>query len=180
MFSKQEIRKEMLEKRRQLTQEEVEAGGLQLLDHLQTGGYLQGINTAFVYVSGKNEVSTFSLISHLLATGVHVCVPKTFGQGHMEAWQISDLQADLKPGAFGLLEPVTECPVAIEQIDLVIVPGVAFDKNGNRIGYGGGYYDRFLQKQSIAKKVGVCYQFQLVDAIASDDTDVAMDVVVAV
>lgn len=179
MLSKQDLRKMMLEKRKWLTASQVEESGLQLLERLQNGDYLKSVKTAFVYVSGKNEVSTFPLISHLLASGVRVCVPKTFGQGYMEAWQISDLQADLKPGAFGLLEPITGCMVSTESIDLVVVPGVAFDQKGNRIGYGGGYYDRFLQ-QSTAKKVGVCYQFQLVDDIAKEVTDVAMNAVVFV
>ncbi len=183
MLSKQEIRKEMLEKRRQLTQEDVEAGGLQLLEKFRAGGYLQDVRTAFIYVSAKNEVSTLPLISYLLSHGVQVCVPKTFGEGYMEACVIHNLERDLKPGAYGILEPVTEEKAATETIDLVIVPGVAFDKNGNRIGYGAGYYDRFLQRKELpghVEKLGVCYAFQVVDAIVADNTDIPMDEVIEI
>ncbi len=183
MFSKQEIRKEMLEKRRQLTSEEVETGGLQLLEKLQSGGYLKDVRTAFVYVSAKNEVSTLPLIAYLLSQNVRVCVPKTFGEGCMEACLISNLERDLTLGTYGILEPVTEEKVMIETIDLVIVPGVAFDKDGNRIGYGAGYYDRFLQRKELprhVRKLGVCYAFQVVDAIVADNTDIPMDEVIEI
>lgn len=183
MLSKQEIRKEMLEKRSRLTPEEVDAGGLQLLERLQAGGYLQAVKTAFVYVSAKGEVSTFPLISYLLARGVQVCVPKTFKNGYMEAHVIRSAETDLQPGAYGIPEPVGGCKAATENIDLVLVPGVAFDKCGNRIGYGAGYYDRFFGEQLLSesvKKVAACYDFQMVERIPVEDTDRPMDAVVQI
>ena len=83
----------------------------------------------------------------------------------------------LAPGAYGILEPETVVPVAPERLDLVLVPGVAFDKNGGRIGFGKGYYDRFLQKTS-AKTVALCYGFQIVPDCFSESEDYPMDYIV--
>lgn len=180
MFLKQELRKKMLERRRGLPQVVVEAGGVHLLETVQTGGYLTGVQTAFVYVGAKNEVSTLPLLSHLLKNGVRVCVPKTFSNGYMEAWEVKDLERDFSLGKFGILEPTTGVVVPVNEIDLAIVPGVVFDKKGNRIGYGGGYYDRFLQTGNAMKKIGVCYDFQMADTLETESTDIPMDAVIVV
>ena len=180
MFLKQELRKMMLEKRCGLSKEEVDAGGVRLLQSLQEEGCLENVKTAFVYVGAKNEVSTLHLLSYLLKNGVRVCVPKTYPNGYMEAWEVHDLGQDCSLGKFGILEPTTGVLVPVNQIDLAIVPGVAFDKKGNRIGYGAGYYDRFLKKGNAIKKIGVCYTFQMVEMLESEATDIPMDVVIVV
>ena len=180
MLSKQELRKIMLEQRRGLSQEKVASGGVCLLQTLLAEGHLTGVKTAFVYVGAKNEVSTLPLLSHLLKNGVRVCVPKTFSNGYMEAWEVKDLERDFSLGKFGILEPTTGVVVPVNEIELAIVPGVVFDKKGNRIGYGGGYYDRFLQTGNAMKKIGVCYDFQMADTLETESTDIPIDALIVV
>jgi len=83
----------------------------------------------------------------------------------------------LQCGAFGIMEPEREEPCSMEQIDLMIVPGIAFDRQCNRLGRGKGYYDRLLTTLSIPK-IGLCYNFQLVDEIPMESFDIPMDIIV--
>lgn len=129
--------------------------------------------TVFCYVSAKGEVDTLTLLSELL-TEKEVVVPCcTDKNGNMISVKINSLQ-DLKEGFFGILEPKNPIEFPKEQIDFAIVPGVAFDKNGYRIGYGKGYYDRFL-KDINPFKLGVCAKKFYFDTIPHDEYDVKMD-----
>lgn len=185
MLSKSEIRNRMLARRAELTEEIVEKSGNRLVKELEILTRAQSVCTevAFIYISAKQEVSTIPLISHYLQNGSRVLVPRTLGKGHMEAVEITDPEADLAPGRFGIPEPVSGLPSWEGAITLTVVPGVAFDRQGNRIGYGGGYYDRFFSRVSGTEalyKVGVCYDFQLQERIPSQETDIAMDCVLAI
>lgn len=84
---------------------------------------------------------------------------------------------ELERGKFGVLEPIEKIPFDKEKIDIVFTPGVAFDKKGNRIGFGKGYYDRFFDGMNVLK-IGVCHSFQLLDEVESDTYDVKMDMIV--
>ena len=102
----------------------------------------------------------------------------------MDAYEILDLEKETTKGSFGILEPINEVVedkrlIKPEEIDLVIVPGVAFDKNMNRIGFGGGFYDRYLSLlKSSCKKVGLAYQFQIVEKIETEEHDMKVDMIV--
>jgi len=85
---------------------------------------------------------------------------------------------ELEEGKYRILEPVDAKEVDLDEIDIVLVPGIAFDKKGHRIGYGKGYYDSFLRKVN-ALKIGLCMDFQIVDKIPSNEWDVGMDIVVS-
>jgi len=192
---KSEIRKDMLAKRDSLEKKYCEAAGDLLVDKLIIEGYLSKAMspssdakniTVFTYVSTGSEVSTFPLIEFLLRFNVRVCVPKVIGSGEMQAWEIKSLD-DLVLGKFGIYEPKTKNLCAeIPRNDgawiLAIIPGVAFDKKGYRIGYGGGYYDRYFSNLKNTKgiyKLGVCYDFQLVDKIPTDEHDIKMNQVLS-
>ena len=127
------------------------------------------------YVSVGQEVETHRLIGDALAMGKQVGVPVTKAKGVMDFQQIWSLD-DLKPARFGLLEPVLDkgLVIAPEDVDLVMVPGLAFDRAGNRLGFGGGYYDRYLARCE-AMKIGLAYAFQVVDAVPVENFDVPMD-----
>jgi 5-formyltetrahydrofolate cyclo-ligase len=84
---------------------------------------------------------------------------------------------DMARGAYGILEPVSIKKAEVSDIDLIIVPGIAFDINGGRCGFGKGYYDRLLC-ESKAKKIGLCYDFQLVREIETDEHDIPMDMII--
>lgn len=107
-----------------------------------------------IYVSFGSEIDTHPLITNALNAGKTVCVPVTDRKTHtITPSQILGMD-ELEPGAYGILAPKSDKirPVSGEEIDLTIVPGLAFDPNGYRIGYGGGYYDRFFEKYPHGKK----------------------------
>jgi 5-formyltetrahydrofolate cyclo-ligase len=101
-------------------------------------------DTVFCYIGVGSEVDTLPLIREALADGKRVCAPALLGDGRMEAREIAGA-ADLAPARFGLLEPKASCRrIRADEISLIVVPCLCCDRNGNRIGYGGGYYDRYL------------------------------------
>lgn len=127
------------------------------------------------YVNYNQEVVTKDFINECIACGKNVYVPKVYGK-EMKFHKINSLD-DLKPGAYGILEPVNEC----SDVDsgFMVMPGVAFDKKLNRAGYGGGYYDRYLEKHTNIYKAAVCFDFQIVDNIQMEKFDLKPDVLVA-
>ena len=129
--------------------------------------------TIFCYVSAKGEVETKNLISELLKEKTVVVPYCTDREGNMICVKIASPD-DLKEGMFGIPEPKIPIEFPKEHIDFAIVPGVAFDKSGYRIGYGKGYYDRFL-KDINPFKVGVCQKQFFLDSVPHDEFDVKMD-----
>ena len=138
--------------------------------------------TILFYVSTKDEVKTKNMIKEALNLDKRVVVPISDVKNRkLILSELKDLD-ELEPGAFNILEPRKEFfrLVPPEDIDLVIVPGVAFDERGNRIGYGMGFYDRFLSSlKKHVPVVGLAYDFQVVDDISVDDKDVTVDKVVS-
>lgn len=134
------------------------------------------------YVSFGSEVFTHDIINTWLSQGKQVCVPRVLKvKGKcMEAVKISSLE-ELEPGTYGVLEPTSgqKNIVSPDSIDVVIVPGCAFDLHKNRMGYGAGYYDRYLELISDnCLKVGVAFDFQVMDEIPCDEHDIPMDIIV--
>lgn len=131
--------------------------------------------TLMCYVSFRSEAETRGIIKAALIAGKSVCVP-VVENGQMYACYISDLD-ELTPGAYGILEPKEKRKAVPEDIDLCLVPGAAFDRCGGRIGYGGGYYDRFLQATTAAR-IALCFDGQVYDVIPSEAHDMKMDLLV--
>ncbi|MGE5591871.1 MAG: 5-formyltetrahydrofolate cyclo-ligase [Bacillota bacterium] len=135
-----------------------------------------------VYVSFRTEVETGGLIQAALADGKVVLVPKVQRQPKsLLACRIRRFPEDLQPGAYGILEPAPAAsePWPPEQIDLVVVPGLGFDRRGRRLGYGGGYYDRFLAgPASRGVAVGLAFAEQVVGALPADPFDRSLDLIV--
>lgn len=137
----------------------------------------KGASSVFIYVAHRDEVETRSIIVAALEAGKTVGVPRVTGPGAMEVRQIQSLE-DLKPGCFGLLEPEGDLPLlAPEDVKLSIVPCLTADRNGGRLGMGGGYYDRFLPRTS-APRIALCRQFLLSGHVPMFPHDVVMDGVV--
>ncbi len=132
------------------------------------------------YIAVPPEVETSLMIDRALATGKKVVVPScNLETIELSLYQIRNRER-LQRGAFGILEPVRDDRflTRAEEVDCVIVPGVVFDKKNNRLGRGGGYYDRFLkQLRPDACKVGLAFSFQIVDAVPTDPHDVPVDIV---
>jgi len=175
---KSALRARMLEMRRHLPMEEQDrAARLIQVSLVSLPEYVAAASVA-IYASIRCEVPTSGLIEHSLATGKAVLLPAVEAQG-LVFRQIKN-ESELRRGALGILEPHPACPAQLpEAIDLFIIPGVAFDLAGNRVGYGKGYYDRVLHRLEAAGKfIGICYDFQLLDVIAGEPHDVIMDRVI--
>ncbi len=129
--------------------------------------------TVFCYVSLPYEVDTRRLIKAMLDAGKRVVVPRVQGQG-LRLSELKDLDRDLATGSFGVLEPTRRAhrPVRREAIDLVIVPGLAFDRTGHRLGHGLGFFDRFLARlPRTTPTIGLCFEFQLHDRLPTEPHD---------
>jgi 5-formyltetrahydrofolate cyclo-ligase len=135
-----------------------------------------------LYWSAHNEVETHELVCQALKDAKKVFLPTCdTKQGQIHPCSVSRVPGDLRAGSFGICEPSDNGRRLqdLSELDLCIVPGIAFDPRGNRIGPGFGYYDRFLRKLSgITLKIGVAYAFQIVDNIYPTDGDTRVDMVV--
>ena len=136
-------------------------------------------STIVAYYSLPDEVDTHNFIDELLMAGKTVYLPRVVSDEDMVLCRYTGAES-LKAGAFGIMEPVGEPMPNDEAIDVVLVPGMAFDANGHRLGRGKGYYDRFLSSLSNPRPqfIGVCFDFQKVDVVPTEPTDVVVDVVV--
>lgn len=139
---------------------------------------LHGAMTVALYRSVDNELSPDPLFAPLAGQGKRLCYPVVAGE--LLAFRSVDTLSRFAPGRFGIPEPSPSEPeVPVGEIDLFLLPGVAFDLEGHRIGYGAGYYDRTLRGRSPkAILVGYCYDFQLVERVPRFDHDIVADVIV--
>lgn len=174
---KKEFRKYIIEKRDELDKVVKSQRNAKIITKLTDSKYYRCAQTIFVFVSFGSEVDTHGFIEQSLKDGKTVGVPKiiTKEQG-IEVLKITGL-GDLKPGYYGILEPVEGCqPIASDDIDLIIMPGVAFDRSGGRIGYGAGYYDRYLAAMTKSvRKIALGYSFQVLDYVPTEDFDIRID-----
>lgn len=139
--------------------------------------------TIFCYMSMESEVNTEKIIEDAIASGKKICIPKCLGNGIMESRLYRDKNETypLEIGTYGIREPGEKSPIVeAEEIDLAIIPCLACDKYGNRLGHGGGYYDRFFSKENKlkAQKVCICFSQIMADYIYTDKHDVRMNAVV--
>lgn len=133
--------------------------------------------TILMYYSLDDEVCTHQLIDTLAAQGKTVLLPVVTGAETMELRCYRGAE-DLQGGFFNIMEPVGEPFSDYETIDVAVVPGMSFDTRGNRLGRGKGYYDRFLAQHPHIYKIGVCFDFQKMPGIPTEENDVRMDDVV--
>ena len=166
------LRKELLSLRNTLPESE-----LSLLQ-LEESEEFKNSQTIFCYVSAGSEVGTLSLIAELLKTK-RVTVPYcTDKEGNMIAVEIKS-PCELKEGLFGIAEPINPIEFPKEKIDFVIVPGIAFDKDGYRLGYGKGYYDRFLSNIN-PYKLGICKKELYTEKLPHGEFDIKMNKVIVI
>lgn len=173
MLSKAELRVKMIEERNNLSSDKKRIQDEVLFNKLINSTEYMNANVVFVFVSCKGEVDTHKFINHAIGSGKIVCVPKVISMKEgMIPVAIQSLK-ELRPNRLGILEPVSmDKKIDAENIELVIVPGLAFDKNGRRLGYGGGFYDRFLPfvKEGVPK-IGIGYDFQIIESVPSEAHD---------
>jgi len=170
---KEEFRNNILSARKSLSIEEKNVLDDKIYKKLISSQYYNNCNIVFVYVSFGKEVDTLKIISKLLEDNKVVCVPKVINKKDgMKAIRINSLD-ELKVGYYNILEPTGIEEVDPENIELCLIPGLAFDNKGGRIGYGGGFYDRFLCRvSSKTKLIALAYKFQILEDIPMDDYDI--------
>ena len=139
---KKELRQTVLNQMKKLAGQEKEQADNWLTQHLLSSVAYQKAQVIATYLSMPHEVSTAAFIEQAQLDGKRVLVPKTYGQGRMIF--VDYAESSLQKSSFGLMEPISEEAVEKPEIDLIHVPGVVFNSQGFRIGYGGGYYDRYL------------------------------------
>lgn len=172
---KEELRQKVKRLRRQLTEKDRLFWDRKLAEQILFLGSWQPGDCVYCYISVRNEAGTEALIQELWNRKIQVAVPRVQGK-EMDFYYISKME-DLEPGAMGIPEPREGCRKAAEPGAPVIVPGVAFGQDFSRLGYGGGYYDRFFEREPDHRKIGICYEFQMETALPSEDFDVKMDVI---
>ena len=139
---------------------------------------MQSAQTVLLYCSLPDEVDTRLVLSRLVRMGKHVLLPAVVDGMQMELRSYGS-EAALREGAYHIWEPVGERFLDYGRIDVAVVPGMAFDADGHRLGRGKGYYDRFLPLCSRAWRIGLCFDFQLLPHVPADGHDVCMDEVIA-
>lgn len=172
-MNKKELRKAIRQRKRAMTEEEIRERSESLArKFLETEAY-RTAKSVYGYLPYNQEVRTVPILEQALREGKAVAVPKCYGDEMRFIW-LQDLTA-VEKSPMGIPEPTADGPVADDETALVLMPGVAFDKEGHRIGYGGGYYDKFLAREGKHPTVALCYDFQVVDCLETEEFDIPVD-----
>lgn len=180
MQDKSAIRKELLERRYNIPPEVKKTKNRMILERFLSLDEFKNAGIIFFFASFKSEVDTTEMIKTSLSAGKRVVLPKVDKEKHRLVLREIQEVGVLTPGYMGIPEPPSEeRQVSISDVDIAIIPGAGFDAAGNRIGYGGGYYDRLLS--GLEKHIPViapAYEEQLVDSIPSEPHDIRIDMIV--
>lgn len=178
------LRKEILEKRNNINSAKKKELDKKILDQFYESKYYKEAGKIFIYISYDSEINTKVIINKALKDKKKIYVPRTeFKTRHMDAVEITNLD-NLAESKYGILEPKIEEPhIDPNEFDLIVVPGVAFDRNGGRMGYGAGFYDRYfkkINKENIDKivKLALAYELQILDKVPMNAQDVPVDYII--
>lgn len=177
-MDKKTLRTELLRQRDQLPVETVKNNSDRICDLLIE---ITDFKHVMLYMATGNECCLDKYIQYLMEHNVSVYLPVCVDKGIMEASLVTDPENDLEPGTFGIIAPKKESYRFVDPkiLDAVIVPGVGFDRNGARLGFGGGFYDRYLPKtRNDCKMIAVCHEMQLQNDIFPEDHDFPMNAIV--
>lgn len=180
-MEKKRIRDEILEKRSKLDKKTINSYSNSISDKLFETSSYKNSTTIMCFISFSDEVNTHELIKNAIKHGKTIVVPITVSK--TKELKVSELLdfSELEIGYYNILTPKAEFIRFVDPntIDLVLVPGVAFARNGYRVGYGGGYYDRFLSKlDSQVKKIGLGFYLQVVDTVPVENFDIPIDAII--
>ena len=171
------IRKQMKQLRADMTRTERFEKSMQIFEKLITVPEFKRADRIYTYVSMDNEIDTIMFIDYSLSLEKRVFVPRVSGKD-MEFYEISDI-SELNPGYMGIYEPdINGKEPDYSRTGFMCMPGLAFDRNYNRIGYGGGFYDRYLSVENKLYKAALAYEAQLLESIPAQDGDVRPDMIV--
>ena len=177
---KKRLKTKVLSKRDRMKPVERAARSVAICENLLTRGHYQRAKTVAVFVTYRSEVNTLPIIQDLLHKKKTVAVPRITGKGKMEFYIIKDPDADLIPGTYGIREPKHGLKkVKPEDIDLLLTPGAVFDDRGYRIGYGGGFYDRYIPRlKEGTPTISLAFELQLVKMVPNESFDQKVNMII--
>lgn len=174
-MDKQTLRKQIREQKRAMTEEMIVSKSLALGEQFLASQAYKQARTIYGYLPYNQEVRTVAMLQQAILDGKRVAVPKCYGD-EMRFIYLDDL-TQVEKGYCGIPEPVADGPVADDPTALVLMPGLAFTKEGLRMGYGGGFYDKFLAAEPNHPTLALCYDFQMVEHIPVAEYDIPVDTV---
>ena len=176
-MEKNALRKNYIQIRKEITEKEEKS--ILIKENLKTLEEYKTANKIGIYYSMENEVDTKEIIKDLLDSKKEVYLPKVL-EDTMDFFRIESLDFEKEKSSFGVIEPIFDKEKLLKgNLDIIIIPGICFDMNKNRIGYGKGFYDKYLDGKNI-KKISICFDKQLLinDTIHTSTYDKKMDIVV--
>lgn len=176
-MDKKALRAEIRAKKKQLTEEQIVRASEALCRRMAEHPVYRAASALYAYLSFNQEIRTRTIMEQALRDGKRVAVPKVYGEEMRFIW-LDDLDA-VAPGYYDIPEPIADGPVADDEQALILMPGLAFDPKGNRCGYGGGFYDKYLEQHPHHKTLALCFDFQMVAELPVGPYDIPVDVVLS-
>ena len=175
-MTKQELRAQIRQLKRAMTEAQIVEASQRLGVLFAASDAYKQAKTIYGYLPYNQEVRTTPMLQRALDDGKRVAVPKCYGE-EMRFIYLDDL-SKVEKGYCGIPEPIEDGPIADDETALVLMPGLAFDKEGHRMGYGGGFYDKFLEKEPNHPTLALCYEFQMLPYLETEDHDIPVDTVI--
>jgi len=174
---KKEIRTEVKRRRAEAEPKFLHEASLRILEKFTELPAYREADLLLAYVDAKREVETRLLMEQAWKDQKKVAAPRVDGDGIMHYYYLNSLD-ELEPGSFGIMEPKTTCPLCESETGLLLMPGVAFDEKCHRVGYGGGYYDRYLEKHPGLVHIALAFEFQVFPEVPFEEHDILPEMVV--
>ncbi len=180
MARKATLREELTARRKAMTPDIIDERGLKVQSRFLATPYYTRARTVALYAPIRGEVPTRDILIAALQDEKVVCYPLSHVHGRILSFRAIKSESELEPGRLGVREPTNSAElIPVDQIDLFVVPGLGFTRDGKRLGRGGGYYDATLRAASArSRRVGLAFSDQIVDSIPTTSDDVDMDLVV--
>ncbi len=175
-MDKTELRRSIRTRKRAMTEEEIVSRSQALGALFAASEAYRNARTIYGYLPYNQEVRTVPMLEQALRDGKRVAVPKCCGD-EMKFIFMEDL-SQVEKGYAGIPEPIADGPIADDETALVLMPGLAFDPEGHRIGYGGGFYDKFLAAEPNHPTLALCYEFQMLPKLETEEHDIPVDYVI--
>ena len=175
-MDKKALRSSIRAQKRAMTEEEIQLRSQKLAEKFLASDAYRNAKTIYGYLPYNQEVRTTPMLAQALLDGKRVAVPKVYGE-EMKFIYLDDL-AKVEKGYAGIPEPIEDGPIADDESALVLMPGMAFDPQGHRIGYGGGFYDKFLAAEPNHPTLALCYEFQMLPQLETEEHDIPVDYVI--
>ena len=176
-MDKKELRAQIRAKKHAMTTAQIDTCSAQLGALFRAHPLYKEAKSIYGYLPYNQEVRTVPMLRQAQLDGKRVAVPKVYGDTMKFLW-LDDLSA-VAPGAYNIPEPIADEPEADDETALVLMPGLAFDPEGHRCGYGGGFYDKFLAAHPTHPTLALCYGFQMFKHLDTDDYDIPVDAVLS-